>query len=75
MMNPSVGLTLLTSSFMILFTMVVLPALSKPLESDQLSALKENSLSSTHSIRIRISLSFKRAFRRMDNILKIVIGG
>jgi hypothetical protein len=31
MMKPRVGLTLLTSSFMILFTMVVFPALSKPL--------------------------------------------
>jgi hypothetical protein len=31
MMNPRVGLTLLTSSFMIFFTMVVLPALSSPL--------------------------------------------
>lgn len=31
MMKPKVGLTLLTSSFMILFTIVVLPLLSKPL--------------------------------------------
>jgi hypothetical protein len=31
MMKPRVGLTLLTSSFMIFFTMVVFPALSSPL--------------------------------------------
>lgn len=31
MMNPSVGLTLFTSSFMIFFTIVVFPALSNPL--------------------------------------------
>lgn len=31
MMNPSVGLTLFTSSFMIFFTIVVFPALSRPL--------------------------------------------
>jgi hypothetical protein len=31
MMKPSVGLTLFTSSFMIFFTMVVFPALSRPL--------------------------------------------
>lgn len=34
-MKPSVGLTLLTSSFMIFLTMVVLPALSSPLRSRQ----------------------------------------
>jgi hypothetical protein len=33
MINPSVGLTVVTSSFMILLTIVVLPALSKPLGS------------------------------------------
>lgn len=32
-MKPKVGLTLFTSSFMILFTIVVLPALSRPLEA------------------------------------------
>lgn len=31
MMNPSVGLTVLTSSFMTRFTIVVFPALSRPL--------------------------------------------
>lgn len=30
-MKPNVGLTVLTSSFMILLTMVVFPALSRPL--------------------------------------------
>jgi len=33
MMNPSVGLTVLTSSFMTRFTMVVFPALSRPLDT------------------------------------------
>ena len=32
MMKPSVGLTVLTSSFIILFTIVVFPALSRPLD-------------------------------------------
>ena len=35
MMNPSVGLTLFTSSFMIFFTIVVFPALSRPLSCNQ----------------------------------------
>ena len=35
MMNPSVGLTLLTSSFMMRLTMVVFPALSRPLPARQ----------------------------------------
>lgn len=35
MMNPSVGLTLFTSSFIIFFTMVVFPALSNPLCSQR----------------------------------------
>lgn len=67
MMNPRVGLTVLTSSFMILFTIVVLPALSKPLID--LSVICSCQLKLTHSISIRISLSFRRAFRRIDNIL------
>ena len=67
MMNPRVGLTVLTSSFMILFTIVVLPALSKPLID--LSVICSCQLKLTYSISIRISLSFRRAFRRIDNIL------
>lgn len=35
MIKPSVGLTVVTSSFMIRFTMVVLPALSRPLSGHQ----------------------------------------
>lgn len=38
MMKPSVGLTLFTSSFMILFTMVVFPALSSPLGNQSFGA-------------------------------------
>lgn len=37
MMKPSVGLTLFTSSFMIFLTIVVLPALSRPLPTVSLS--------------------------------------
>lgn len=37
MMNPKVGLTVLTSSFMIFFTIVVLPALSSPLRFESAS--------------------------------------
>ena len=65
-MNPSVGLTVLTSSFMILFTIVVLPALSRPLID--LSVICSCHLKSTYSISILISLSFSRAFRKIDNI-------
>lgn len=53
MMKPSVGLTVLTSSPMILFTIVVLPALSSPRR------------------RIRISLSFSRALRRIESIVSV----
>jgi len=69
MMKPSVGLTLLTSSSMILLTIVVLPALSSPLlkvSSDIVGPGRP-----TYSIRMRISLSLSRAFRRTDNMLSI----
>ena len=68
MMNPKVGLTVLISSFITLLTIVVLPALSKPLQYHGQLALITAS-SSTHSIRIRISLSFIRALRRIESIL------
>ena len=70
-MKPNVGLTLFTSSFMIFFTMVVFPALSRPLPqsifSDAIAA------SRTYSIKMRISLSFNRAFRNIDNILVLLV--
>lgn len=69
MMNPSVGLTVVTSSFMTLLTMVVLPALSKPLSALSLEEhLRVGWIS--YSISIRISLSFRRAFLNIDNILE-----
>ena len=66
-MKPSVGDTLLTSSFMIRLTMVVLPALSRPLRpwSEDTNLV----VAESYSIKIRISLSFNLAFRRMDSIL------
>lgn len=67
MMNPNVGLTVCTSSFINFFTIVVLPALSNPLPPGK-PGYPFDSSSGSHSIRIRISLSFKRAFRRIDNI-------
>lgn len=66
MINPRVGLTVVTSSFIIRLTMVVLPALSRPLQS--LASRPERPDQSSYSINIRISLSFKRAFRSMDNM-------
>ena len=70
MMKPRVGLTLLTSSFMIFLTMVVFPALSSPLRNSNLVANYESwKMGETHNIKILISLSFNRAFRKIDNIL------
>ena len=66
-MKPKVGLTRFTSSFMIFFTIVVFPALSRPLLSVSKSAYMQPD---TYSIKMRISLSFSLAFRKMDNILK-----
>lgn len=68
MMKPSVGLTVVTSSFMILLTIVVFPALSSPLcpvsSVDDAGGIYES-----YNIRIRISLSFSRAFRRMESMI------
>lgn len=70
MMNPSVGLTVVTSSFMICLTIVVLPALSRPLMSPRQQVhLYPESIGRVYSIRTRISLSLRRAFRNMDNIM------
>jgi hypothetical protein len=65
-MKPRVGLTLFTSSFMILLTMVVFPALSRPLLQSAFETA--NKVEGTYSISIRISLSFSRAFRSIDSI-------
>ncbi len=74
-MKPSVGLTVLISSPIILLTMVVLPALSRPLCSNSVRLLVEGDewtdYMDPYSIRIRSSLSFSLAFRRMDSILKL----
>ena len=70
MMKPSVGLTVLTSSSMIFFTMVVLPALSSPLTSSQIKqCLSMGFKQLSDSIKTLISLSFSLAFLSMDSIL------
>lgn len=56
-----------TSSPMIFLTIVVLPALSSPLDFCQFRTLSAQSL--THSMRMRISLSLRRAFLKIDSIL------
>lgn len=74
-MNPSVGLTVLTSSPIILLTMVVFPALSKPLHTIYVRRNAQNKLGRedgwvvTHSIKMRSSLSLSRAFRSIDSIM------
>ncbi len=67
MMKPSVGLTVLTSSPIIFLTIVVFPALSRPLDRQQ-GAGPSSGTDTAHSISIRSSLSFSRAFRSIDNI-------
>lgn len=69
-MKPRVGLTVFTSSFIILFTIVVFPALSRPLPMFVSKLLRLRS-KFTHSIKILISLSFSLAFRRIDSILSV----
>jgi len=69
-MKPSVGLTVLTSSFMILLTIVVFPALSRPLFP---SARPARCPTSTYSMSILISLSLSRAFLKIDSIVIFVI--
>lgn len=67
--NPRVGLTVVTSSFMICLTMVVFPALSRPLHY-LLASTRTPDGEGIYSINIRISLSFRRAFRNMESILQ-----
>ena len=69
-MKPRVGLTVFTSSFIILFTIVVFPALSRPLPMFVSKLLRWGS-KFPHSIKILISLSFSLAFRRIDSILSV----
>lgn len=73
MMKPRVGLTVLTSSPMIFFTMVVFPALSSPLDHavSSVQSWVGNEKRVTHSIRIRSSLSLSRAFRKIDSIFSV----
>lgn len=72
MMKPSVGLTVLTSSPMTRFTIVVLPALSRPLGGGTLSSARAGRAfarwGKTHSIRMRNSLSLSLAFLKIDNM-------
>lgn len=70
MINPRVGLTLFTSSPIIFFTMVVFPALSSPL-SKWAPAIFDNKYELPYSINIRISLSFRRAFRSIESMSKL----
>lgn len=54
---------------MICFTIVVFPALSSPLVERQPKAPHfQDQIPMTYSIKIRISLSLKRAFRRIESI-------
>lgn len=71
--NPRVGLTVVMSSPLICFTMVVLPALSRPLRgsgaergvgSEASRGIGVSDLV-THTIRIRISRSFRLTLRMM----------
>ena len=68
----------MTSSFIIFFTMVVFPALSSPLgrsahihHPHNPSPLKE--AGDTYSIKMRISLSFNRAFLSIESILVVFL--
>lgn len=67
MMKPRVGLTVLTSSCIIFFTIVVFPALSRPL--NLLGVEHSEDFGCAHSIRILMSLSFNRAFLSIDSIV------
>lgn len=71
-MNPSVGLTVSTSSSINFLTIVVLPALSRPLKWHQ-QDLAEYPRQSTDSIKILISLSLNRALRRIESIVLTIV--
>ena len=75
MIKPRVGLTVFTSSPIIFLTIVVLPALSRPLQEHHVRVQRAIAIGLTHSIRIRNSLSLSRAFRRMDSISSTALGG
>ena len=67
-MKPRVGLTVLTSSPMIFLTMVVFPALSKPLARQETES-KRSICRASYSIKMRSSLSLSLAFRRIDSMV------
>ena len=71
MMNPRVGLTALTSSPIIRLTIVVFPALSRPLVILAIVFLLYTTPYAPYSIKILISLSLSLAFRSIDSIIKI----
>ena len=71
-MNPSVGLTELTSSCMILLTMVVLPALSSPLQEFSPTGSYWIPFGS-YSIRTLISLSFNLAFLSTESMIAAIV--
>ena len=54
--------------------MVVLPAESNPLRLSQRAGLRSTLCFSSYSIKILISLSFKRAFRRIESIFSPSVG-
>lgn len=54
---------------MTFFTIVVLPALSRPLTEVVSTTVGETTAGHTHSISILISLSFSLAFLNIDNIV------
>lgn len=82
MLNPRVGLTVLTSSPMIFLTIVVLPALSRPLQvrcqiesGPRSKSKRKKELTVAYSIKMRSSLSLSLAFRRMESMVAVKRGG
>lgn len=78
MMNPSVGLTSWTSSFMMHLTTVVFPALSRPLGVGLEWGVVVDGEGlgmglGTYSMRMRSSLSRVRALRRMLSMVRVVV--
>jgi hypothetical protein len=72
MLNPRVGLMLVMSSPLSLLTMVVLPALSKPLQSNTWVGSKQSGLEQlpeclAYTISSRISFSFRLTLLMMVN--------
>lgn len=77
MMKPRVGLTVLTSSPMIFLTIVVLPALSRPLRLCERHAnhvMVQHFMAGAYSIKMRSSLSLSLALRRIESIAAAAAG-